>query len=1080
MKESFRRPWAAAILAAIVLLTLPSPGQEKKGQEKKGQEKKGESSSSEAVLAYREAANFQNNGAFEVAVEEWQKFLKDHGKDPLAAKAQHYLGVCQLQLKQFGAAAAAFETVIKNHPQFELLEEALFDLGSAQYALAAAGQGEMYAKAAESFAALLGKFPAGKHVEEALFYQGEAQYAQGKKTEAAKAYQRLVSEFSQSKRRADALYALGVAQEELSDHAAAGTTYDKFLREFADAALANEVRLRKAETVLQSGDFAAAERLFGQAAASRGFEAADHALSRQAYCLAKLDKFAGAAAIYARLASDFGQSSYASDASISAGRCYYRADQQPEARLWLQKAIALHDANSAEAAHWLCRLLIKAGEPDEAAKLAAHEGAAAQGPFAANLQVDQADALYENPAKRPEALALYVKFAGERPEHELAPQALYNGAFTALGLKQYDDGLKHARSFLKSFPQDALAADVQYVAAECSLQLKDYAAAEALYRKLIQERPSHADADAWRVRLGLVAYLQKEYDATIAALSPVAAKLKSADARAEAQFLIGASQFYENQFAAASSSLAAALKASPKWRQADETLLLLGRSQAKDGKVNEAKASLMRLLAEHADSRVLDEAHYRLAELHDGAGDFLAASQEYEIVVANFGESQYAPYSLFGRGWARLKLKEFANGAEAFTALVTKYPQHQLVADAEFGRGLCRRQSGDFSGAIADLDAYLKSNPDRSHRSDALYERGLAQVAAKDLSGAVATFDSLLNGDKDYAAADKVLYEIGWAHKSQDKSSEAAARFAKLASQFPNSPLAAEAWFHVGEDLYDKKQFADAKKAYVSAKAKQPGSELAEKTAYKLGWANFQLKDYADALQQFNEQLAAFPQGALAADGTFMKAECLFRQENFKEAWPAYQAALQAKASTPTIESLTRLHAGQSAAQLKAWEESVRVLSRLVSTLPESPLLAEALYERGWAKQNLDRADEALEDYEAAATKSRGQVGARARFMRGELLFSQKKHDEASREFQRAMYGYGGDQAAAETKNWQAKSGYEAGRCAEVQLGAARDATDKQKHLADAKRCYTFVVEKHPAHELTAEAKKRLAALSKL
>src|SRR5688572_31409613 len=50
-------------------------------------------SSPEAVLAYREAANLQNNGAFDVAAEEWQKFLKDFPKDPLAAKALHYLGV---------------------------------------------------------------------------------------------------------------------------------------------------------------------------------------------------------------------------------------------------------------------------------------------------------------------------------------------------------------------------------------------------------------------------------------------------------------------------------------------------------------------------------------------------------------------------------------------------------------------------------------------------------------------------------------------------------------------------------------------------------------------------------------------------------------------------------------------------------------------------------------------------------------------------------------------------------------------------------------------------------------------------
>ena len=100
--------------------------------------------------------------------------------------------------------------------------------------------------------------------------------------------------------------------------------------------------------------------------------------------------------------------------------------------------------------------------------------------------------------------------------------------------------------------------------------------------------------------------------------------------------------------------------------------------------------------------------------------------------------------------------------------------------------------------------------------------------------------------------------------------------------------------------------------------------------------------------------------------------------------------------------------------------------------------------------------------------------------MRGELLFAGKKYEEASKEFQRAMYGYGGEQATAETKNWQAKSGYEAGRCAEVQIAAAADAVAKKKHVTDGERCYRFVVEKHPGHELAEIAKKRLAAIGKL
>jgi TolA-binding protein len=1045
-----------------------------------GQQKTAPGSSSEAVLAYREAANFQNNGAFEVAAEEWQKFLKDYGKDPLATKARHYLGVCQLQMKQYAAAAASFETVIAADAKFEFLDDAYFDLATCQYALAAGGQADMYPKAAASFTALLAKFPTGKHSEEALFYQGESLYAQGKKAEAAASYQRLLKDHPKSKRRADALYALGVAQEETGNHAQAGRTYDELLRDFPDSPLRNEIQHRKAETLLQTGDVAAAERLFGQLAGLKDFAAADHALSRQAYCLAKLERYSDAAAAYAKLATDFSSSQDANEAVISAGRFYYRAGEMGAARQWLEKAVTRRDANSTEAAHWLCRLLLKQRETSAAAQLASHEAADARGAFAANLQLDLADALYELPDKRADALTRYVKFATDHPQHELAPQALYNAAFTALGLKRYDEGLSHARNCLQAFPRNELDADAKYVAAECNLQLKNYDAADALYRQLIDEHGDRPDADSWKLRRGLVAYLQKKYDAVIATLSPIAEQLKSAEAKAEARFLIGASQFYRNEFAAAEKSLVGALKSSSDWRQSDEALLILGRTLAKQGKTTEAKTTFHRLLVEHPESRLLDEAHYRLAESLEANGDIAAAIGEYELVAAKFADSQYAPYALYGKGWAQFRAKDFSKGVESFTALLTKFPQHQLAADAQFGRALCCRQAGDAAGAIADLDAYLNTNPDQARRSDALYERGLAQVSLKDYAGAVKTLESLLSSDAKYAAADKVLYEIGWALKSQDKNAEAAVRFEQLVRQHPQSKFAAEAWFHVGEQQYAKKEFAAAKAAYANAKAQSSDAELTEKSTYKLGWTNFELTDYADALKQFSEQLSAFPRGSLAADATFMKAECLFRQQNYQEAWQAYQAALQTKASTPTIESLMLLHAGQAAAQLKRWDECVSTLSQLISRQPQTPLSAEAHYELGWAKQNLGKTDEALADYEVAAAKSRDAVGARARFMRGELLFAAKKHEEASREFQRAMYGYGGDQATAETKNWQAKSGYEAGRCAEVLIGGAKDAAMKQKYRADAKRFYTFVAEKHAGHELAAEAKKRLSALEKL
>ncbi len=1044
------------------------------------QEKSARSSSPAAAQLYRDAANFQNNDAFDLAAEEWQKFLKNHPQDPQAARAQHYLGVCQLQLKQWEAAAASFEKVLKDYPKFEFREDALLNLGLCQYSLAT-GKAELYAKAAETFQTLLTESPKSKHAEEALYYQGEALYSQGKKQEAAAAYARLVHDFEKAKRRADALYALGVAQEELGQHAEAGKTYDVYLKEFAERPLATEVRMRKAETILQAGDFAAAEKIFGEVARAENFAAADHALSRQAYCLAKLDKFEQAGALYAKLATEFPRSPAAADAALSAGRSYYRAEKLAEARPWFERVIERKGSGSPEAAHWLCRILIKDGKAAEAAALAQQQVAGAKdSPFAANLALDQADALYELPNQRAEALDLYAKFAADRPQHELAPQALYYAAFTAQDLKQYDVGLKHAAAFLTAYPQDKFAADVKYVAAECNVQLKKYGEADRLFRELIAQHAGHADVDAWRVRLGLVAYLDKKYDAAIAALSPVAEALKAPDDQAEAQFLIGASQFFTDKFADAASALAASLAANPQWKQADEALLLLARAQSKLGKTADARARLRKFLADYPNSALVAEAHYRLGEVAYAAEEFPDAIAAYQTVTTKFAQSPLAPHALSGLGWAQFKSQEYKSGAESFTALLTRFPEHQLQADARLGRAMCRRLSGDPKGAITDIDDYFKTNPDQPQQSAARYERGLAQVAASDFADAVTTLEKLLADDPKYTAADAVLYEIGWALKSQDKHAEAAAAFARLAANHANSPFAAEAAVHVGDDLYDKKQYAEAAKAYETARVKSPAGELGEKATYKLGWANYQQQKYADALAQFSEQLAAHPAGPLAADAVFMTAECLFKQEKYQEAWPAYQAALQKKSSSQPMEILTYLHGGQSAAQNKQWDQSIKLLEVIPAKFAESPLVAEALYELGWAKQNLGQTAEAVTSYTAAAEKSRDHVGARSRFMIGELLFGQKKHDEAIKEFQRGMFGYGGDQATAETKNWQAKSGYEAGRCAEVQIAKATDAAAKQKHLADATRFYTFVAEKHPNHQLAAEAKNRLAALSKL
>jgi tetratricopeptide (TPR) repeat protein len=393
---------------------------------------------------------------------------------------------------------------------------------------------------------------------------------------------------------------------------------------------------------------------------------------------------------------------------------------------------------------------------------------------------------------------------------------------------------------------------------------------------------------------------------------------------------------------------------------------------------------------------------------------------------------------------------------------------------------MCRRQTGQLDEALQDIERFLQSDPTASQRADALYEKGLAEVAAGDHPEAIKTFEGLLQQQPQNANADRILYELAWAYSSADDAARAASTFAKLAEQYPDSTLASEAAFHVGEDAYGKKDYEKAVAAYTKAQQRCDNPALAEKLAYKLGWSYFQQQQYDKSLEQFNQQIADFSGGALAGDALFMKGECLFQLKKYDEALPVFLDAGSKEASSPLIAVLTALHGGQSAAQLEKWQQSLELLQAIPDKYPDSPYLPEARYELARAKHKLGKVDEALEDYRWAADRSRSAVGARAQFMAGEILFGKEQYDEAIKDFQRVMFRFGDEDISDDIRNWQAKAGYEAGRCSEVRITSAKNATQRAARIADATKMYTYVVEEHANHELAAEAAKRLEALKKL
>ena len=180
--------------------------------------------------------------------------------------------------------------------------------------------------------------------------------------------------------------------------------------------------------------------------------------------------------------------------------------------------------------------------------------------------------------------------------------------------------------------------------------------------------------------------------------------------------------------------------------------------------------------------------------------------------------------------------------------------------------------------------------------------------------------------------------------------------------------------------------------------------------------------------------------------------------------------------ASPRSNELRQLHAGQSALQIQAYEQALEWLTALYQQQPASTLKWQARFEMAQAWRHLQKIQLSQDAFREVADQSRDTTGARARFMLGELLFGENKFLAALTEFQKLIYGYGGEQAPAATREWQYKGALEAGRCAATL--ARKQPARQAEWLAKARKYLNVVITSSPDSAEGRAAKDHLQKLA--
>ena len=1067
----------------------PNSGTAQLSDKEKRQEK--------ARETFADAANAQNNGAYPLAIEQWNKLLKEYPSDPLASSARHFLGVCYLQQEKpdFNAAIEQFRLSLQD-TELKQREDSLVNLGWSLYQQGIAAEGntrkQALSESAKVLTALIERYPDGSFTDKAMYYAGEAESRLGNLDKAISHYSQLLQNRSMdsSSVRPDALFGLAVTYDEQQQQKLAKENYTAFLDKYASHPLSREVRLRAAEIALKDDQVDQAVQLLKQVVATKDFEKstnADYALYRYGFALAKSSQFKESAEVYQRLATLFPSSHFSQNSSLAAGQTLMRDKKFDQALKAFEGLLNAKDERAAEAAHWMCQIVIIQGKPADAIEIA-RKALEWGNKFtsATLLKMDLADGLSATTDGKVEARTLYEQIAVENADDAIAPRATYNAAFAALQVGALADAQRWSEAFAKRFPSDALASDVAYIRAESTLQLGQHESAATAFEQLIAAEPKNAMRSSWETRLAAARYLSGEYEKALELTTKAIKEKQESMARAESLFLQGASLLKLDKLDLAIDALQKSNQSNSKWGQADEVLLILAEAQSTSGKKEEAKNTLQKLLQDYPNSRFKPQVEFRLGQLSASLNDFDGALIAYDSVLATSKDRFLLDYASYGKAFILIQREQYAAALQLLEPIAIDTREDGVGFEARVAKAICLRQVGKPKEAIQVLNSLIKAKLPSDQMPKALYELGLAYSAAEQLEPAIESFEKLIELHAKFPLLDKAYYELAWALKNQGKTELANQTFQKMASIYPNSPLAAEAYFHVGQAEYDNSKFDRAIKAYTVAATRSIDANLQEKSLYKLGWAFFQQKQYDSAIEQFQKQSKDFPKGTLLIDSSFMVAECLLKQEKYAAAWPQYESTRRKMemVSDPDsvseqVRAMVYLHGAQSARELKKWPEVESWIGALKSKVPDSPLMPTAKYELAYARQNQRKTSEAVQLYSEVAEDQRNEIGARSRFMMGEVFFADREFAKAISEFQKVMFGYGGTQAAADIKNWQARSAFEAGRCSEVLIVDQKG--DKKKKAIDvARKFYEFVVNNHDDHTLAKQARDRLAELGKL
>ncbi|MBX9791515.1 MAG: tetratricopeptide repeat protein [Pirellulales bacterium] len=989
---------------------------------------------------YAVAAGHYAQGRWQLAVDEFSRFLKDFAGHSRQAQAQFYLAEALVQLERYDEARTSFKALLANHPEHRSAAQARFRSAEAAYL------GRHTDEARDEFAAFVELHPGDKLAGNACWYLGTLALDSGDATAAERWFRKGLEKTGEGRTRIELRIGLARALEQSNQQDAAAKVLQDLIGE-SERPHADEARLLLARLQFRS------EKPADALTTLEPLEEADAAnhLKHQARLLRGCCQFRlGNVDEAKKILGPLFESEH-----VGIEARYWSGVIQQSAEQWSDAAQTFRAAAERAPYHVLAPALhVHAGE----ALLAGGDPAGAVEQFKIVLDrwadgawADDASAGCVRAAEAREDHPAVVKYGEEFAQHWPASEHLP------------DVQARRVRSLLAL---DRAADAVALLATSCAEPetKSPRVADQLLYAAALDRAGRHADALAAADRLLDQITAEQDNPETPSAEHELASNLRGEALATRARALAGLERW--DDAIAAFSRYLEVLPDGPRavFCRGERAVCLAKRGEW-DAARQEYRSYQPVATKDRASANSVTE---RLAVLA-AAGDQEAWSSELFAQLADKDNpDEVAARGLWGQARNAYRASRWQEAEQLFARFLARFENHTSAAEALLLRGTALDKLKDDDGAAEAFRELAKRFPASDQASTGLLAAARLATRKQRKEEADALYKRVVDEHPDDPHADVALFEWNWVLRDLGRADEADKRLAKLRERFPTSVYADDATYRLAERAYRAADYERAEELTRLLLADRPTDaatpQLAEKLApyvwYLAGQVAAAQERWPDVVARMQHVGACHPPSTLALLAEFWGAEALFRQNDFAAAAKRFaELAPRIDGRRENWVAVVALRRAQSQAQLKNWDAAESLARRIPVDFPQFNQLHEVDYLLGRSLASRGLFQQAREAYRRvidSTTAGKTETVAMAQWMIGETYFHQQDYADAIREYLRGetLYGF---------PEWQAAALLQAAKCHEALL-----------QWDEAIKLYEQIGQKYTATTHASEATQRL------